>query len=95
MKNVISQFINTALIIYIISFTSQGFKSKKYLTDNGLVLQVTDLIVISGFIDIAMNLLHKDHVYKIVKNWWKYKKYIGILKKEKINMLQMDLNKEY
>jgi hypothetical protein len=90
MKNVISQFINTALIIYIINYLSQGFKSKKYLANEGLVLQVTDLVVFSGLIDVALNIVHQGHIFKSIKNWYNYKHINN--KSHKINMLQIDLN---
>jgi hypothetical protein len=67
-KTVITQFFNTAVIYYIISLVMPS----PLLSDKGIVLQVTSLIVISGFIQIITNIIYVPDIIKKVMNRLNY-----------------------
>ena len=68
-KTVIAQFLNTAIIYYIISLIdivlSKDIKSS--IDDNGLVVNITSLIVISGAIQIVTNFVQFGEIYKNIR----------------------------
>ena len=57
-KTVIAQFLNTAIIYYVISLIADNIllNDSTSLGDNGLVVNVVSLIAVSGAIQIALNL---------------------------------------
>ena len=86
----IAQFLNTAIIYYIISLIdivlSKDIKSS--FDDNGLVVNITSLIVISGAIQIVTNFVQFGEIYKNIRNHCKYSK------EKPVNLFQIELNKE-
>ena len=68
-KTVISQFINTAVLYYVMSrILNDSFTSKV-----GLVLQVTSLFLISGGFNIFLNLLNLKAMWRSLKLFCKYR----------------------
>lgn len=78
------QFLNTAIIYYIISI----FDGVAALDQNGLLMKVTSLIAVSGFINIANNAIQLGTLFSCLMNKFKYND------KDTINMFQIQLNKE-
>lgn len=78
------QFLNTAIIYYIISI----FDGIAALDQNGLLMKVTSLIAVSGFINIANNAIQLGTLFSCLMNKFKYND------KDTINMFQIQLNKE-
>ena len=58
MKTVIAQFLNTAIIYYVISLIPEitDINNTSSLGDSGLVVNAASLIAVSGAIQIALNL---------------------------------------
>lgn len=73
------------MIYFVVSLVSP----RPYLDSNGLVTKVTSLIVVSGFISIAMNLLNTDALIKKAMNWWNFRN------KPDLNLFQIQLNEKY
>lgn len=67
-KIFISQFINTALIFYII----QVYNHRPYLSSAGLVIQVSSLIIVSGLMSIFTNAVNIPFWMRRIKLWYKY-----------------------
>jgi hypothetical protein len=78
-KTVLAQFVNTAVIYYVISL---GDQRDLPLSDNGLVMNVTSLVAVSGAIQIVLNLLQPGTIFSNLMNWWKYSE-------ETVNMFQL------
>jgi len=68
-KMLISQFINTAFIYFLIT----KIKSRPLMSPAGLVLQVSSLIVVSGVIQIVMNFVNIPYLTRTGMLWWYYK----------------------
>ena len=67
-KLLISQFVNTALIYYIIS----RIVKEDFLSTTGLVVEVSSLIVVSGVIQIGTNAANIPALLRRIKLWWYY-----------------------
>lgn len=67
-KLLISQFFNTAMIYYIIS----KILPKPMLSSAGLVVTITSLITVSGFIQIATNAIQIPAILRWFNLWRKY-----------------------
>jgi membrane associated rhomboid family serine protease len=87
-KLLITQFINTALIYFILS----KIIPKPVLSTAGIVLQVSSLIVVSGFIQILTNAAHIGALMRSVLLWWKYS---NVEEDQPIRKFQVRLNKEF
>lgn len=74
-KLVTSQFINTALIYYFISKILHQDDKDELLSQEGLVFQISSLVLLEGLIDIAMNLFYIDplSLYARANFWWNYR----------------------
>ncbi len=69
-KTVLAQFMNTAVIYYIISLSDQRDLP---LSDNGLVMSVTSLVAVSGVIQIVLNALQPGTIFASLMNWYRYR----------------------
>ncbi len=92
MKIFVSQFINTAFIFYLI----QVFNHRPYLSSAGLVVQVSFMIVVSGFVSILSNAINFAYWFRVIKLWYNY----GITTNKiqgfkEIPTYQVKLNKDY
>jgi hypothetical protein len=87
-KSVFSQFINTAFIYYVFAVIVEITHPEKShpLNENGLVMKVTSLVAISGAVSIGLNAVQIGSLFNCVLNKFK-------LKGERINMFQVELNK--
>lgn len=81
-KTIITQFINTS-IIYTILYL---MKPSNPLGTFGLVSKVTSLVVISGFISVAMQVFIPKNVVMGLINRWKYPE------DKPVNLFQLQLN---
>jgi hypothetical protein len=75
-KSIMAQFANTAVIYYIISVVSIMFlppAQNSPLNDNGLVMKVTSLVAVSGFIQILTNTVQVGTLFSCIFNRIKYK----------------------
>jgi hypothetical protein len=92
MKLLITQFINSALVYYLITVISY----RPYMTSAGLIVQASSLILTSGFINIGMNILNIPFLMRKVKLWWKYR-YYGFKGKQNLEVptFQVKLNKDF
>ena len=79
----VSQFINTAIIYYILAWSQHV----KPLSQYGLVVKVMSLVAVSGLVQIGTNIAQPGALLTYVKNCCKYKP------DEKINLFQIQLNK--
>jgi hypothetical protein len=70
-KNVIAQFLNTAVIYFILSLVAPEIGP---LGQNGLVVSVSSLVGMSGLIQIGMNFVQIGSVITCLTNWWKGRK---------------------
>jgi hypothetical protein len=61
---------NTAVIYYIISL---GDNHDLPLSDNGLVMNVTSLVAVSGVIQIVLNALQPGTILRNIMNWYNYR----------------------
>jgi hypothetical protein len=86
-KSILSQFLNTALIYYIISVVATITLPDKSspLNDNGLVMKVTSLIAVSGCIQILLNAVQIGTIFSCLLNKLEFKG-------ETVNMFQVELN---
>lgn len=76
-KTVAAQFLNTAVIYYIISIAATNFlppEKNSPLSDTGLVMKVTSLIAVSGFIQIMTNFVQFGEIIGSIMNKCKYSK---------------------
>jgi hypothetical protein len=90
-KTIIAQFLNTAVIYYIISVTAALLlpdSENSPLDENGLVMEVTSLVAVSGIIQIVMNALQPGTLFGSLMNWYRYRG------KETVNMFQVQFNQE-
>lgn len=90
-KLVITQFLNTALIYFILSVIRQENKTG-LMSQEGLVFQVSSLIVTSGVIQIIMNIIDIPAVIRILYIKWFYR---GKSDDDEINEFQVHLNRTY
>lgn len=86
MKLLITQFINTALIYFIVACVIPI----PLLGKTGIVVQITTLFVTTNLIEIFMNALDSGSLIKKAHLWWKYSR-VG--EKESVPMFQVELNK--
>jgi hypothetical protein len=63
-KTLIGQFLNNAIIYFLLSFRNPP---QNYLMEGGLVSQVSNLVIISGLISIPMSFFQIDQ--KIQSKW--------------------------
>ena len=89
-KTVIAQFLNTAIIYYILSLIIDFLLANNYelYFDDGLVVNISSLIVISGAIQIGTNFFQFGEILGCICNCWKYQK------EKNVNLFQIELNKE-
>jgi hypothetical protein len=76
-KTVIAQFLNTAIIYYIISLIANIFlfdDIESPLGENGLVMNITSLIAVSGAIQICTNFVQFGEIFNSICNCCKYSK---------------------
>jgi len=92
-KTVISQFINTAFIFYLI----QVYNKRPYLSSAGLVIQVSTLIIVHGCISIFSNALDFPYWFRKFMLWYKYGylRYSRSNKNKEVPTYQIRLNKDY
>ena len=92
MKLLITQFTNSALVYYLITVIS----SRPFMTSAGLIVQVSSLILVSGFINIITNAVNIPYLMRKVKLWWKYR-YIRFESKKNLEVptFQVKLNKDF
>lgn len=64
-KTVVTQFINTAIIYY----ASEQITPTPYLSEEGLVFQVSSLFLTSAVIQVVINLVNPDAVMRSVQRW--------------------------
>lgn len=81
-KIIVTQTINTAFIYFILSLISPS----NPLGKTGLVKNVFNLVLVSGFINVFWELIAP--IYSLKKLYYFFK-YVG---KENINMFQVQLN---
>jgi hypothetical protein len=88
----ISQFINNALVYYIVTLISK----RPYMSPTGLILQVSSLIVVSGFINIIINFVNFNYLWRKVSLWRRYR-YLNLKDKAEttIPTFQVKLNRDY
>lgn len=68
-KMVVSQFMNSAILYFVISrVLNDSFTSKV-----GLVLQITSFIIISGFISVVYSLVYPAALWRRLSLYCKYK----------------------
>jgi hypothetical protein len=60
---------NSALVYYLVTV----FSNRPYMTSAGLIVQVSSLILVSGFINILTNALNIPYLLRKAKLWWKYR----------------------
>jgi hypothetical protein len=84
-KVVLTQFINTTIIYY----ASSNLTQSPYLSEEGLVVQVSSLFLTSAVIQIALNIINPSAVIVSAKKWLKYRN------KTEAPIFQRDLNQEY
>lgn len=89
-KLLVTQFINTAMV-YIALSKIRGDDSNELMSEQGLVYQISSMLVLSGFINILTNLINFGEIYQ-----WVYLKYLlwGTDPND-IPMFQVTLNREY
>jgi hypothetical protein len=90
LKLAVSQFVNTALIYYIISVFADK-DNDDLLSASGLVYQITSLITTSGIIQIFSNLAYPSAIMNDFFLWWNHTRHEG----EEIQLYQVHLNKAY
>lgn len=90
-KLVITQFLNTAIIYFILSLIRQENKTG-LMSQEGLVFQVSSLIVTSGVIQIIMNMIDIPAWIRIIYIKWFYR---GKADDDEINEFQVHLNRTY
>ena len=88
-KLAISQFLNTALIYYIISVLNSE-TNDELLSGSGLVYQISTLITTSGIIQILVNLVYPSHIMKVVRNYLQYPR-----DEEEVPEYQLHFNRHY
>lgn len=81
-KNAFAQFLNTAVIYYIISLLHPEIDP---LTENGIVVKIMSLVAANGFIEVFWNMMSPKW---IVSNCQSSRK-----KKHTAKMFQINLNK--
>lgn len=86
-KNVISQFINTAIIYFLIMKLYPDNEGAKYLSSSGIVVRVTSLVIASGVIEMILNLMQVQNLFKSLKLCCLYRN-------EEVNLFQIQLNKK-
>jgi hypothetical protein len=70
-KTVGAQFLNTAVIYYIISVVASIYLPPEKispLSESGLVMKVTSLIAVSGFIEIMTNFVQFGDIFRKIMN---------------------------
>ena len=90
-KTVIAQFVNTAVIYYIVSVAEKLMlpaEQTSPLDENGLVASVTSLIAVSGVIQIALNIVQPGALFGKFMNWYRYRS------KQTVNKFQVEFNND-
>jgi hypothetical protein len=66
------------------------------MSPTGLILQVSSLIVVSGFINIIMNFVNFNYIWRKFSLWRKYR-YLNLKDKAEttIPTFQVKLNRDY
>lgn len=84
-KSILSQFLNTALIYYIISVVANIALPERSspFSENGLVMKVTSLVAVSGGIQIFLNAAQMGTLFSCILNRFKLKD------KETVNSFQI------
>jgi len=85
-KTVITQFINTAIIYYASDLTHP----MPYLSDEGLVVQVSSLFLTSAVIQIALNIVNPS---ALIQKLTKF--FISFNEDKRVNLFQIDLNQKF
>ena len=91
-KMLSTQFINTAIIYYLIS----TIKRKPLMSSTGLVLQISSLLAVSGIMQIVMNLINIPYLSRkwMLCSDYNYRDY-NASKNKNVNTFQVNLNKAY
>lgn len=86
-KSIISQFINTAFIYYMIGVVADLTHSQNasVLSENGIVIKVSSLVAVSGGIQIVLNAVQVGNLYNDLLHKLN-------IKEETVNMFQIELN---
>lgn len=84
-KVAISQFLNTAIIYYV----SCLIIGSPYMSEDGLVVQVSSFFITSAIIQIVFNLVNPFAVWVSIKKWFKYRN------ETTAPIFQCDLNREF
>ena len=91
-KMVVAQFINTVLIYYFIALIVIKEDINLMLTQNGLVMEISSLVITSGMIQILVNAVNVNATLRNLKLKWK----LGIFdEKDEIALHQVKVNKMY
>lgn len=90
-KIFISQFINTAFIFYLI----QVYHHRPYMSSAGLVVQVSSLIVVYGFMSIFNNAVYFPFWLRKLNLWYKYRYIMFSKAEQEVPNFQIRLNKDY
>ena len=80
-KNIITQTINTVFIYYILLHNTP-------LSGKGLYVTIYNLVVVTGFITIGLQVFPPSYIWRKSKNWWKFRH-----SQKTYDMFQIDLNK--
>jgi hypothetical protein len=91
-KMLSTQFINTAIIYYLIS----TIKGKPLMSSTGLVLQISSLLAVSGIMQIGLNLINIPYLSRKWMLWSDYNYWdYNASKNKNVNTFQVNLNKAY
>ena len=89
---VFTQFVNTVVIYYFVSLIIHNETKSKLLSQEGLVFQISSLVVTSGIIQIFVNFVYPADIIRRLKIMWYF---YGKNDKDKLNMFQIRINKIY
>jgi hypothetical protein len=68
-KVVLSQFLNTTILYYVAANVTHS----PYLSEEGLVVQVSNLFITSAVIQVGLNALNTGATTVFFKKWLKYR----------------------
>lgn len=89
-KLLITQFLNTAMIYLALSLIRDDDENA-LMSEQGLVYQISTLMVLSGFIQIFNNFINVPAIIRWLTIWWKYR---GKSDDDEIPKFQVTLNRE-
>lgn len=91
-KLLVTQFINTVLIYYFISLIVNQETNWAMLSQEGLIFQISSLVVTSGFIQIVTNLVNVPAMIRWAKIKWHFR---DLGKDDTVSMFQVNLNRMF